>query len=61
MNIRALMEALETETPKITKEEKQAFLEAVRGFSNQEKVFMEKQILKNYAKKLNIWLKLQTM
>ena len=33
MNIKALMEALETDTPKITKEEKKAFLEAVRGFS----------------------------
>ena len=33
MNIRALMEALENEPPKITKEEKLAFLEAVRGFS----------------------------
>ena len=33
MNIRALMEALENEPPKITKEEKKAFLEAVRGFS----------------------------
>jgi hypothetical protein len=33
MNIKALMEALETDTPQITKEEKKAFLEAVRGFS----------------------------
>lgn len=33
MNIKALMEALESEQPKITKEEKAAFLEAIRGFS----------------------------
>ena len=33
MNIKSLMEALDNEPPKITKEEKQAFLEAVRGFS----------------------------
>ena len=33
MNIKALMEALENDAPQITQEEKKAFLEAVRGFS----------------------------
>ena len=33
MDIRALLESLETDQPKITKEQRQAFLESVRGFS----------------------------
>jgi len=33
MNIRALMEALESEPVQITKEQKKAFMEAIRGFS----------------------------
>jgi len=33
MNIKALMEALESEPVQVTKEQKKAFMEAVRGFS----------------------------
>jgi hypothetical protein len=33
MNITALMEALESEPVQITKEQKKAFMEAIRGFS----------------------------
>ena len=33
MNIRALMEALESEPVQINKEQKKAFMEAIRGFS----------------------------
>ena len=33
MNIRALMEALESEPVQVTKEQKKAFMEAIRGFS----------------------------
>ena len=33
MNIVDLMEALESEQPQITKEQKKAFMEAIRGFS----------------------------
>ena len=33
MNIRALMEALESDPVQVTKEQKKAFMEAIRGFS----------------------------
>jgi hypothetical protein len=33
MNIRALMEALDSEPVQVTKEQKKAFMEAIRGFS----------------------------
>tara|TARA_R110000751_G_scaffold69250_1_gene140759 strand:- start:819 stop:1187 length:369 start_codon:yes stop_codon:yes gene_type:complete len=33
MNIKALMEALESEPVKVTKEQKKAFMESIRGFS----------------------------